>query len=176
MAEMGRKKKELPQTSLAIILTLVSNGFSDYKVSQITGISRQLIRRTAERSKKVIQAGAGKSGTFGQLLRIAKQQRRGGLSALIANSMQVQIKKGHPWYTKLAIHNFDTGFKDPDIAAQIRLKKVIQELLNREPTQEELVKINSIEGLAQAKPPAGVIPSMPEPTDGPDNKTAAPVD
>jgi hypothetical protein len=94
-----------------IYLQLVSAGDSDKKAARMTRIDHDTWDKHAKKETSIL-GSTGK--TFGQLLEVARDQRCGGLGALIRSSMKKMIAKGHPWWTKLAIWNYNVGLVDPD--------------------------------------------------------------
>ena len=99
----GRKRREVSPQMEKICLTLLTCGDSYKKVRSVTGIHW-----------KQWLAHADRNPAFKDELEKARAQRRGGVGALIRQSMMKQIARGHPWWAKLAIWNFEVGLVDPD--------------------------------------------------------------
>ncbi len=99
----GRKRREVSPQMEKICLTLLTCGDSYKKIHAVTGIHW-----------KQWLANADRNPAFKEELEKARAQRRGGVGALIRQSMMKQIARGHPWWAKLAIWNFEVGLVDPD--------------------------------------------------------------
>ena len=80
--------------------------------------------------------------------------RDGGLASALRESMMTQIKKGHPWWAKLAIHNFNTLLKDPDVTTAVRVKRMLEKVLG--PKSDELLTTNP--ALSAIPLPPGAVP------------------
>lgn len=111
---VGRPRKLISPEVQNIILTLISTGDSDRAVKKITGIQPREWR-----------AYADEDGNFASLLEKAIESRSGGLASMLRQAMIRQIKAGHPWWAKLAIHNFKTGLRDPDVMTSAKLKRIL---------------------------------------------------
>ena len=111
----GRPPYELHEDVQKIILTLISTGDSDRAVTKITGIHHIIWEGLAERDPG-----------FCALLEQAKRMRNGGLASAIRQAMMKNIEKGNPWWAKLAINSYKLGLKDPDVAAAVKIKRMME--------------------------------------------------
>lgn len=151
----GRPQKVLPEELRQIILAYVRIGESDRRIRKLTGVSPNLWIRTARRDQ-----------AFGALLEKARAQRNGFIGALIRNTVIEQVKKGHPWYTKLAMANYKTGLKNPDVVEAVKVKKLIQKAIAADPDADSYFETQSSVD-ATALPP-GAVPALPQPPAVPD--------
>jgi len=125
----GRPLKEIPKAVQDVIVKLIGYGDSDHNVMKITGVNAVQWRRLAKSDE-----------TFKKLLEEAIDKRNGRLSIALRKAMFFQIKKGHPWWAKLAIHNYKTLLKNPDVKAAIIIKQAENVISNEkedEDTEEQ---------------------------------------
>lgn len=127
---------------------MISTGDSNNRVHKITRIHPTIWKNLASRDEG-----------FRELLEKAESLRDGGLAAALRESMMTQIKKGHPWWAKLAIHNFNVLLKDPDVTTAVRVKRMLEKVIG--PRTSELLTTDP--SLAEAALPPGTMPSDEEP-------------
>jgi hypothetical protein len=128
-----------------VILTLLQCGDSDHTIQKITGIRPEQWEHLATENPD-----------FRKLLGESEEARDGGLSILLRDAMRMQIKKGHPWWAKLAIHNYNVGLIDPDVNTAVKLKRMLERSFGF--NSAEFLAANP--AVANAKPPPGAIPAV----------------
>jgi hypothetical protein len=140
---MAGKPKDIPEPVRKIIAALISSGESDNRVSKLVSLDPLTWKRLARREK-----------SFAETLGAAELERCGNLAMVLRGSMMTQIKKGHPWWAKLAIHNFNVGLRDPDVVTAIRLKRMLSKVIG--PAANELLVPD--QDVIDANLPDGAIP------------------
>ncbi len=147
----GRPPIEVPDKVLEIIATLISGGWSDAKVARVVKVKSYRWKEIAANGRRKLKVKGGDGGStevsFGRILSNAESERSGGLGALILNSMKAGIRKTHPWFVKLAIHNYDTGFRDPDVVAP--------RIMRRQAVRDSMKDGGPVDYLAEARRPPG---------------------
>ena len=107
----GRPRTVIPPATAAAFLAIIASGDTDKRAASITGITPQTWARAAKRDPE-----------FKAALDEARAKRNGHLAQVLRESMERQILKGSAWWAKLAIHNYEIGLKDPDLAAKNKIK------------------------------------------------------
>ena len=141
----GRPRKEIPEAVRKIILGLIGAGDSDNRVQKITHVQPREWKRLAAENEG-----------FAELLDRAEEQRDGGLANTLRESMINQIKKGHPWWAKLAIHNYNVLLKDPDVIGAAKVKKLLEQAKQHD---DPSAYVETNPSLAAVAFPPGAMPS-----------------
>lgn len=103
---------------------------------------------------------ARRNKTFSSQLDKAKANGREKWRDSLMGAIGEQIAKGHPWWTKLAIHNgLVPGFCDPDVIAQIKIKRSLE----KPQGDGDAGFIEANPALAGTSLPRGAVPSMEQP-------------
>lgn len=147
---VGRKPKDISAEVQAIICTLIRTGDSDRRVSKIVGLHPNTWKAFAKRDD-----------SFCALIERATEGRHGSLASVIRESMITQIKKGHPWWAKLAIHNYRLLLKDPDVVGAAKIKQILEKSKDADSSRDLPMEKHPAAG--RVKAPSGTTPPDDEP-------------
>jgi hypothetical protein len=129
----GKPKVEISDRECEIYINLIKAGDSDRNASKITGISV----RTWERWARTHEV-------FAQALKDAKCERGGALADALRSTMLTMVQSGHPWWAKLAIHNYNVGLIDPDYKVKKKIAAIaakIEAEKSKPPSAENIFRV-----------------------------------